>query len=173
MRRTHLRTSTLIPKRCIRRIQNEIKLIQSDPIDGIKVCADENNILEWYFVLHDIKSDQYENGVYLGKINLPPEYPMKPPKFQMLTPSGRFNIGEDICTTFTNYHGEKWSAKWNIQGMVLGLLSFMLDDAEHGVASIQHNTSKERRTIASRSMVYNLKYYSNIFETMFPEFINQ
>jgi ubiquitin-conjugating enzyme E2 J2 len=72
----------------------------------------------------------YLGGVYLGKLILPIEYPLKPPSLQMVTPNGRFKTDENICMSFTKYHPESWSPLWNIENMITGLISFMLDDKD-------------------------------------------
>jgi ubiquitin-protein ligase len=44
----------------------------------------------------------YVGGRFILQMLLPPDYPMKPPSLIMLTPTGRFAVGEKICTTFTD-----------------------------------------------------------------------
>lgn len=154
----------------IKRIQNEIKRLEKDPSPYFKVRPDKDDLLKWYYVIHDLDSDQYLNGVYLGMIKLPEEYPMKPPTVYMYTPNGRLATKGDICTTFTRYHGSDWSTNWNVKGMILGLISFILDDTEHGLGSIK--TSKEERLrLASNSKAFNQKNFKQIFEEYFPELL--
>lgn len=159
-----------ITNRCTKRLTNELKLFLKEPVDNVKVAPDENNLLEWYFVIHNIKDHPYKNGVYLGKIDIPYKYPLAAPSISFLTPNGRFTIGDKICTTFTNYHQEEWSPQWTIQGMILGLISFMLDDTGRGVASIVE-TPEVRERLANNSKEYNKKNYWNIFNKHFPELL--
>lgn len=56
-----------------------------------------DNLLEWHFSFLGIEDSQFERGVYHGKIRLHPDYPRKAPSISILTPSGRWSIGTDIC----------------------------------------------------------------------------
>lgn len=56
-----------------------------------------NNLLEWHFSFTGIEGSSFDGGVYHGKIILDPKYPQKAPEICMLTPSGRWKIGEFIC----------------------------------------------------------------------------
>lgn len=162
---------TFIPSRCVKRLQKELILFEKEPVPNVAVKPDTNNMLKWYFVLYGIDDDQYRNGIYLGEIRIPNDYPMKAPSMRMLTPSGRFNISEDICTTFTDYHQEQWSPKWTIQGICIGFTSFMLDDEGRGVGSISR-TKEERKDYAKKSKAYNLKNYKHIFDELFPDLLS-
>ena len=57
------------------------------------------------------KGTEYEGGVYHGIMQFPPAYPYRPPSLQMLTPSGRFAVGQKICLSNTDYHAETWCAR--------------------------------------------------------------
>jgi len=52
---------------------------------------------------------------------------MKPPSIKVITPNGRFGENKLICTSFTNYHPETWQYTWNIEKMLLAMVSFMND----------------------------------------------
>ena len=56
------------------------------------------------------KGTEYEGGFYHGVMQFPPAYPYRPPSLQMLTPSGRFAVGQKICLSNTDYHAETWCA---------------------------------------------------------------
>lgn len=49
---------------------------------------------------------------------------MKPPYIIFFTPSGRFEVKEKICLSFTNYHPEYWQPAWTIQNILVALVSF-------------------------------------------------
>ena len=145
---------------CIRRLITELKQVKKDPVPNVNLIPNPDDMLEWFFLIHGL--DEPYTGEYLGKISIPDRYPFQPPKIRMLTPSGRFNTGEDICTTFTNYHQESWSPSWNLRFISMGFVSFMLDD-DHGVGSITR-TSQERKQIANESSNYNKEHFSDILE---------
>lgn len=51
--------------------------------------ADEENIFEWLFAIRGPAGTEFDGGIYVGRISLPAEYPLKPPSFQFLSPNGR------------------------------------------------------------------------------------
>ena len=156
---------------CRKRLIGEIRLLKKDPHKYIDVAPDENDILTWYFLIKGPEFSDFAGGYYIGKIMHNPEYPLKPPDFMMLTPSGRFMINQKICLSNTGYHSEEWSAMWNIHAILTGLLSIMLDDKEHGIAHI-FNSQDERKVYAMTSMEYNKKNHLDILKR-FTRFIDQ
>jgi hypothetical protein len=69
------------------------------------------NLLRWHFSVTGPSHSVYTDGIYHGVILLPKDYPMSPPRVQMLTPTGRFIPGEDICLSASNYHPETWTPR--------------------------------------------------------------
>ena len=69
------------------------------------------NLLHWHFSVQGAPNSVYEKGVYHGRIILPRDYPLSPPHVQMLTPSGRFIPGHDICLSASSYHPESWTPR--------------------------------------------------------------
>lgn len=50
----------------------------------ISNCFQEN-IFEWQFAIRGPRDTEFEDGIYHGRIQLPAEYPFKPPSFMLLT----------------------------------------------------------------------------------------
>ena len=153
---------------CIRRLQKEYKLSQKTPTPNVHIKVDPNNLKMWYFLIHSLEDCDYAGGVYMGSVKIPDQYPMRAPVFQMITPSGRFQTYQALCTTFSHYHPEQWSPNWKIQTTLVGLMSFMLEDG-HGIGSIKRS-SEERKKLAKESVAFNYtnKDFKNIFEEDFP-----
>lgn len=156
-----------VPPKALKRLQKELEIFQKEPVESCIVRPKPDNMLEWYFVLHNVQEAVYKDGVYFGHIKLPNDYPFSPPVFKVLTPNGRFAVNTTICTTFSHYHKEEWSPKWTIQGMIIGLLSFMLDDNGSGVGSIKESNEK-RIQYAKDSKTYNKNCLPELVE-LFPE----
>lgn len=160
-----------------KRILNEFKKYNELPEDDdkklkIKIKLNESNIKEVYFVICNL-DDPYTGGYYFGKIELPDNYPHSPPGFMFYTPNGRFAHNGKICTTFSDFHKESWSAAWHLIDMLYGLITMMYESAhgkEGGIGGIE-TSPKERLTLAKESMMYNIKKIPN-FKTYFPELID-
>jgi ubiquitin-protein ligase len=101
-------------------------------------------------------------GEYIGKIVHSFKYPVEPPDYYMLTPSGRFNINNKICLTNSSYHRGDWSSTWNIITILIAFCSIWVDDIETGISHIK-DTKKNRKKMAAKSIEYNIKNYYDIY----------
>ena len=162
-----------------KRLNKEIQLYEKDNFKFPNlIIKPSDDLYIWHFVIYDLKETDYSNGVYLGKVRLPPKYPFKPPDFQFLTPSGRFKINTKICTSFTGYHEELYSPSWNIASMCAGLVSFMTDPIERneskGIGGIS-STSAYKNELAEKSRDYikNNTIIFDIFEKYFKEYYEE
>ena len=163
-----------------KRINKEIILYQKDNFmfDNL-ILQSTTDLSIWYFVIHDLKNTEFEGGVYLGKVTLPPKYPFKAPHFEFITESGRFQTNIKICTSFTGFHNDLYSPSWNIASMCAGLVSFMTDDSEasesQGIGHMKC-TKQEKQKIAKNSIekiksdknIYFIfqEYFSNYFDNL-------
>ena len=163
-----------IPQQCIVRLQKEYLQIQKEEIPNIVCAPIESNLLEWHYVIHNLTEEQSPNffgGTYHGKLIFSPQYPFKPPSIYMLTPNGRFQINQRICTSMSDFHPESWRPLWSIRSILIGLLSFFLDEKEPQTYGSVQTTSDEKRKYARNSMQYNSK--DEIFCELFPQLIKQ
>jgi ubiquitin-protein ligase len=99
--------------------------------------------------IHDDAVNPYSNGVYHGRLILPKTYPMKPPRIQLLTPNGRYAVGQDICLSVSNYHPETWQlSMWNIFSIVESLRYHMMtSNIQNEVGTIQPPMSFEQKQL--------------------------
>ncbi len=153
----------VINRICKKRIIGDIKLLKKEPLDFADAVPDETNMLVWYFLLKGPDDSYYEGGHYIGKILFPENYPFSPPDFMMLTPSGRFMVNQKICLSNSGYHANEWTPEWNIRSILLGFLSIMLDDTEHGISHIYEPIS-DRIKHAANSIKYNNENYNKLFK---------
>ncbi|KAL3623262.1 Ubiquitin-conjugating enzyme E2 32 [Castilleja foliolosa] len=87
--------------------------MQSNPSDDFMSLPLEENIFEWQFAIRGPRDSEFEGGIYHGRIQLPAEYPFKPPSFMLLTPNGRFETQTKICLSISNHHPEHWQPSWS------------------------------------------------------------
>jgi len=132
----------------------------------------ENNILEWHFLIHGPTGSPYEGGVYHGQIIFGDQFPFKPPAIRMLTPSGRFVVGSDLCLSMSNFHQETWNPLWSVQAILVGFLSFMMDDSTEATAGVGgvRTSDADKRKFACASFAYNART-SNRNSTMFLKMV--
>jgi ubiquitin-conjugating enzyme E2 J2 len=143
--------------KAIRKLTNEYKNLLEQPVKGLRVVPNPSNILEWHYLITGPEDSPYAGGEYYGKLIFPTSYPLSPPKIMMCTPSGRFTPNHRICTSMSDYHPETWSPGWTLSTILVGLISFMVDDNDGGVGCVQ-SSKKEKQNLAIKSHEYNKQY---------------
>ncbi|KAK0652909.1 ubiquitin-conjugating enzyme/RWD-like protein [Cercophora newfieldiana] len=113
----------------IRRILREAQELSLSPSPDYTAHPLESDLFEWHFTLRGPPNSPYATGIYHGRINLPPAYPLKPPSFRFVTPSGRFETNREICLSISGHHEETWQPAWGIRTALVALRSFMETDA--------------------------------------------
>ena len=157
----------MAPNVCTSRLLKELRELQKKPVEGIRALPLESNILEWHYVLEGAKATVYEGGWYHGVITFPSEYPMKPPSITMSTPNGRFKICTKLCLSMSDFHPENWNPMWSVGTILMGLLSFMVQDSPT-YGSIETSDAFKRKA-AVESLEYNCQ--NKTFSTLFPELV--
>lgn len=134
----------------VKRILQEVKEMQSNPSDDFTSLPLEENIFEWQFAIRGPRDTEFEGGIYHGRIQLPNDYPFKPPSFMLLTPNGRFETQTKICLSISNYHPEHWQPSWSVRTALVALIAFMPTNPGGALGSLDYN-KEERRKLAIKS----------------------
>ncbi|WVY94038.1 hypothetical protein V8G54_033126 [Vigna mungo] len=157
----------------VKRILQEVKEMHSNPSDDFMslpledlceiavlcvwfngICRgawrEIENIFEWQFAIRGPRDTEFEGGIYHGRIQLPSEYPFKPPSFMLLTPNGRFETQTKICLSISNHHPEHWQPSWSVRTALVALIAFMPTNPNGALGSLDYK-KEERRTLAVKS----------------------
>ncbi|XP_047179035.1 ubiquitin-conjugating enzyme E2 32 [Vigna umbellata] len=134
----------------VKRILQELKEMQSNPSDDYLSLPLEENIFEWQFAVRGPRDTEFEGGIYHGRIQLPSEYPFKPPSFMLLTPSGRFETQTKICLSISNHHPEHWQPSWSVRTALVALIAFMPTNPNGALGSLSYK-KEDRRSLAIKS----------------------
>ncbi|CAH2078901.1 unnamed protein product, partial [Thlaspi arvense] len=143
----------------VKRILQEVKEMQANPSDDFMSLPLEENIFEWQFAIRGPCDTEFEGGIYHGRIQLPSDYPFKPPSFMLLTPSGRFEVNTKICLSISNYHPEHWQPSWSVRTALMALIAFMPSNPNGAIGSVDY-PKEERRALATKSRETPPKYGS-------------
>ncbi|EON63951.1 hypothetical protein W97_03180 [Coniosporium apollinis CBS 100218] len=109
----------------------------------------ESNLFEWHFTIRGPPSPSpYAGGLYHGRIILPSAYPLRPPSFRFMTPSGRFEVNREICLSISGHHEETWQPAWGIRTAMVAIRSFMDTDARGQVGGV--DSTREARVRMAR-----------------------
>lgn len=99
--------------------------------------TDDTNLYDWHFTITGPPSPSpYSSGIYHGRITFPPSYPLRPPSFRFLTPSGRFEVNREICLSISGHHEESWQPAWGVRTALVAIRSFMDGDAKGQVGGL-------------------------------------
>lgn len=134
----------------VKRILREAIELAGSPSPDYFAEPLEKNLFEWHFTLRGPPETPYADGIYHGRINLPPTYPMRPPAFRFLTPSGRFEINREICLSISEHHEETWQPAWGVRTAVVALRGFM-ETQSGGQVGALNCTNEQRKIIAEQS----------------------
>ncbi|RWS05793.1 ubiquitin-conjugating enzyme E2 J2-like protein [Dinothrombium tinctorium] len=151
------------------RLKQDYLRLMKDPIPFVTAQPSHQNILEWHYVVFGPENTPYENGIYHGKLQFPPDFPFKPPSIYMLTPNGRFKCNVRLCLSISDYHPDTWNPAWSVSTILTGLLSFMVEK-NPTMGSIE-TSDYEKRVLALRSWSFNLK--NKTFCELFPDIANE
>ena len=135
----------------IRRILREAAELASAPSADYHATPLETDLFEWHFTLRGPPTPSpFAGGLYHGRIVLPPAYPLKPPSFRFLTPSGRFEVNREICLSISGHHEETWQPAWGIRTSLVALRAFM-DTSAGGQLGGMAAGEATRRKLAGES----------------------
>ncbi|XP_050219360.1 ubiquitin-conjugating enzyme E2 32 [Mercurialis annua] len=141
----------------VKRILQEVKEMQSNPSDDFMSMPLEENIFEWQFAIRGPSDTEFEGGIYHGRIQLPSEYPFKPPSFMLLSPNGRFETQTKICLSISDHHPEHWQPSWSVRTALVALIAFMPTSPNGALGSLDYK-KEERRALAIKSRDTSPKY---------------
>ncbi|KKK19146.1 hypothetical protein ARAM_001414 [Aspergillus rambellii] len=125
--------------RSVRRLMKEASELSNSPSPHFHAQpVSESNLYDWHFTLAGPPAPSpYAGGIYHGRIVLPSTYPLRPPSFRFLTPSGRFEVNREICLSISGHHEETWQPAWGIRTALLAIRSFMDGDVKGQVGGLE------------------------------------
>ncbi|KAI2789536.1 Ubiquitin-conjugating enzyme [Penicillium oxalicum] len=112
----------------------------------------DSNLHDWHFTLTGPPAPTpYAHGLYHGRITFPPTYPLRPPSFRFLTPSGRFEVNREICLSISGHHEETWQPAWGVRTALLAIRSEIMGGESRGQVGGMEGSEALRRECARES----------------------
>lgn len=148
------------------RLSKEAERLDANPPEYMYARPEEDNLFTFHYVFLGPPETPYAGGIYHGVLLFPENYPFKPPAIKMFTPSGRFKVNERLCVTMSDFHPETWSPLWNVDKILMGLLSFMTEDGGRAVGSMSCSV-EECKKYAQQSLAFNME--NPQFEKLFGD----
>ena len=118
----------------------------------------DTNLHDWHFTLAGPPSPSpYAQGLYHGRITFPATYPLRPPSFRFLTPSGRFEVNRKICLSISGHHEETWQPAWGVRTALLGIRSEIFSSESQGQVGGMEGSEELRREYARLSLGWSCR----------------
>ena len=147
----------------IRRIQNELKEMNSNPPSNCSAGPiSEDNLYSWRATIMGPQNTPYHNGVFYLKIDFSEDYPFRPPKIMFTTKIYHCNINSTggICLDILK---DQWSPALSISKVLISICS-MLDDPNPNdplVPEIANLLVKNKALHDANAREWTLKYASD------------
>jgi ubiquitin-conjugating enzyme E2 J1 len=146
----------MAPSPTIRRLLKETAELSTDARNPSAAFhaqpVSDSDLHEWHFTLLGPPSPSpYAGGLYHGRITLPAQYPLKPPNFRFLTPSGRFEVNREICLSISGFHEETWMPAWGVRTALTALRTFMAEKGSAGQVGGFEASAEVRTRLAKES----------------------
>ena len=143
----------------IKRIEYELKEMQTNPPSNCSAGLVNKNIYEWQATILGPTKSPYEGGVFYVKIEFPKNYPFNPPKLNFITKIYHCNISTDgsICLDILK---EQWSPALTISKVLLSICS-LLDDPNPDdpyLPEIANLLKKNKKLHDENAKAYTLRY---------------
>ncbi|EHA22220.1 hypothetical protein CBS63078_7847 [Aspergillus niger] len=112
------------------RLLRELKDYTNSPNEALLHLGpvDEDDLLHWEAVLKGVQGTPYENGLWTLSIQIPPTYPLTPPKITFKTkishPNISFTTGEICLTLLTTEH---WSPVYTLSSTLSAIHQLLTD----------------------------------------------
>jgi len=118
-------------------LQNQFKKIQSEPVEGIAVELNNDNLFEWRVFIEGPKDTLYENGIFQLLMKFPNDYPMSPPVVQFTSEFWHPNVYTDgkVCISILHPPGhdemsgelpeERWLPTQTVTTILLSIISLL------------------------------------------------
>ncbi|KAI0024551.1 ubiquitin-conjugating enzyme/RWD-like protein [Xylariomycetidae sp. FL0641] len=132
----------------IKRILREAAELSNSPSPEYTAAPLESDLFEWHFTLRGPPASPFADGLYHGRIVLPPTYPLRPPMFRFVTPSGRFEPNREICLSISGHHEETWQPAWGVRTALVALRAFMETGSAGQIGGVDAPDDVRRRLAA-------------------------
>tara|TARA_B110001469_G_C9647965_1_gene328794 strand:- start:3748 stop:4194 length:447 start_codon:yes stop_codon:yes gene_type:complete len=110
-----------------KRIVKELKEFERDPPIGCSGgLVNINDLYKWYATIIGPSESPYSGGIFKLSIDIPDNYPFKPPKIMFITPIMHPNINShgSICLDILS---KNWSPVLTVSKILLSISSLLTD----------------------------------------------
>ena len=134
--------------KAIKVIMKNYEIFKNDPINGVSIGINEDDIFNWDIIILGPKDSPYEGGVFTAKITFPSNFPLMPPKFVFTNEIFHPNVYDNgkVCISILhppgddkyNYESaeERWRPVHTINSILLSIISLLSSPNDESPANI-------------------------------------
>jgi ubiquitin-conjugating enzyme E2 G1 len=124
-------------------------IFEKDPIDGVSIGYDDENVFKWYITIIGPKDSPYEGGIFKAEMIFPKNYPLYPPEFKFINNIFHPNIFENgtVCISILHPPGEdkyneqetadmRWRPVHTATSIILSIISLLSAPNDESPANI-------------------------------------
>jgi ubiquitin-conjugating enzyme E2 D/E len=145
---------------CIPRIMKDIEIIHMTNDKNISAMPNnDSNIKKWTATIIGPDNSPYEGGIFKLNIEIPNDYPFKPPHITFITKIYHPNISSDGSICLDILKGQ-WSPALNMYKTLLSILSLLTDPNPNDplVADIASEYKHNKDVFIKKAKEYTQKY---------------
>lgn len=108
----------------LRVITKQLQDLERKSIQGVCITPETDNMYDLRITIVGPSGTPYENGIFFGTLEIPQEYPLKPPKFKFTTKIYHPNIADDgrICMAVLK---DDWNPAVTLERLLKALVEFL------------------------------------------------
>ena len=135
--------------KAIKVILKNRELFEKDPIDGVSIGFNEDDIFNWDITIMGPKDSPYEGGIFKAQMIFPNNFPLYPPKFQFKNNIFHPNIYDDgtVCISILHPPGEdrfneqetadmRWRPVHTASSIILSIISLLSAPNDESPANV-------------------------------------
>ena len=129
-------------------ILKNYEIFNDDPVDGVSIDFNEDNIKQWNIIILGPRDTSYEGGIFKATITFPNNFPLYPPEFKFINPPYHPNIYEDgrVCISILHPPGddewgyekaeERWRPIHTVNSILISIISLLSSPNDESPANI-------------------------------------
>lgn len=133
-----------------KRLMLEYKALTEDPPEGIQAGPlNEDDFFNWEAVVMGPPGTPYEGGLFIARLQFPPDYPLNPPKMTFTSEIWHPNVfpNGDVCISIlhapghdpNNYESilERWSPMQSAEKILVSVMSMLAEPNLESPANVE------------------------------------